>query len=233
MNLRDTLSANLALPRAPLAGVGWVELADGRVLAPIGWGDAEADADWALSLLAGYGIGRGDHCLFVTSGSEYWPLQLGSAVTRLGGFIGNIGAAAYEDRRLSVYLRFLPPRAVFGLSEALAVKVAGSAELAALVAKVPHVLALPAAVPVLAGAGITARAISPVGPALALPCADGDGSHVDGSQFGVSQLPGTRSVAVSTTATRKFRLSGAEVSTCGTVLPGCACGRPGPVLNLL
>ena len=69
MNLRDTLSANLARPRAPLAGVGWAELADGRVLAPIGWADAEADADWALSMLAGYGIGRGDHCLFATTGS--------------------------------------------------------------------------------------------------------------------------------------------------------------------
>jgi len=233
MNLRDTLSASLALPRAPLAGVGWAELAEGRVLAPIGWADAEADAAWAAGLLAGYGIGRGDHCLFATTGSEYWPLQLGAAVTGLGGFIGNIGAAGYEDRRLSVYLRFLPPKAVFGLSAELAVKVAGSPELAALVAKVPHVLALPAAVPALAGAGITARAMSPVGPALALPCADGDGSHVDGGQFSVGQLAGTRSMTVSTTAAREFRLAGAEVTAAGTVLPGCACGRPGPVLDLL
>jgi hypothetical protein len=233
MNLRDTLSANLALPRAPLAAVGWAELADGRVLAPIGWADAQADAEWAGSILAGYGIGRGDHCLFATTGSEYWPLQLGAAVTRLGGFIGNIGAAAYEDRRLSVYLRFLPPRVIFGLSEALAAKVADSVELTALVAKVPHVLALPAAVPVLAGAGITARAVSPVGPALALPCADGDGSHLDGSQFSVAQLPGTRRMAVSTAAARVFQLARAQASTQGTVLPGCACGRPGPVLNLL
>jgi len=232
MNLRDTLSANLALPRAPLAGVGWVELADGRVLAPISWADAEADADWASSVLAGYGIGRGDHCLFATTGSEYWPLQVGAAVTGLGGFIGNIGAAAYEDRRLSVYLRFLPPKVIFGLSEKLAAKVAGSADLAALVAKVPQVLALPAAVPVLAGAGITARAISPVGPALALPCADGDGSHLDGGQFSLAQPAGTRSITVSTTTSREFRLAGAEVSTKGTVLPGCACGRPGPVLDL-
>jgi hypothetical protein len=233
MNLRDTLNASLALPRAPLAGVGWAELADERVLAPISWADAEADADWAASMLAGYGIGRGDHCLFATAGSEYWPLQLGTAVTRLGGFIGNIGAAAYEDRRLSVYLRFLPPKAVFGVNEALAAKVAGSAELAALVAKVPHVLALPAAVPVLARAGITARAFSPVGPALALPCADGDGSHLDESQFSAAQLPGTSSMALSTTAAREFRLAGARVRTKATVLSGCACGRPGPVLNLL
>jgi hypothetical protein len=233
MNLRDTLSANLALPRARLAGVGWAELADGRVLAPISWADAEADANWAGSVLAGYGIGPGDHCLFATTGSEYWPLQLGDAVTGLGGFIGNIGAAGYEDRRLSVYLRFLPPKAVFGLSRELAAKVAGSVELTALVAKVPHVLALPAAVPVLAGAGIAARAISPVGPALALPCADGDGSHVDGGQFSVAQLPGTRSMTVSTAAAREFRLADAQVSVEGTVLPGCACGRPGPVLDLL
>jgi hypothetical protein len=132
-----------------------------------------------------------------------------------------------------VYLRFLPPKAVFGLSAELAAKVAASTELTALVAKVPHVLALPAAVPVLAAAGITARAISPVGPALALPCADGDGAHLDGSQFGVAQLPGSRSMAVSTAATREFRLAEAEVSTRGTVLSVCACGRPGPVLNLL
>jgi hypothetical protein len=233
MNLRDTLSASLALPRAALAGVGWVELADGRVLAPIGWADAEADADWARGVLAGYGIGRGDHCLFATAGSEYWPLQLGAAVTGLGGFIGNIGAAAYEDRRLSVYLRFLPPAVIFGLSEELAARVAASADLAALVAKVPQVLALPAAVPVLAGAGITARAISPVGPALALPCADGDGAHVDGGQFSLAQIPGTRSLTVCTSTSREFRLAGAQVSTEGTVLPGCSCGRPGPVLDLL
>jgi hypothetical protein len=232
MNLRDTLSASLALPRAPLAGVGWAELADDRVLAPIGWADAEADADWAASMLASYGIGHGDHCLFATTGSEYWPLQLGAAVNRLGGFIGNIGTASYEDRRLGVYLRYLPPKVVFGLSAALAAKVAGSRELTALVAKVPHVVVLPAAVPVLAEAGITARAISPVGPALALPCADGDGSHLDGSQFSITQLPGTRSMALSTTATREFQLAGAPVSTPGMVLPGCACGRPGPVLNL-
>ena len=233
MNLRDTLHASLALPRAPLAAVGWTDLAGRRVPVPISWADADADAAWASGILAGYGIGRGDHCLLVTAGSEYWPLQVGAAVTTLGGFIGNTGAAAYEDRRLGVYLRFLPPKLIAGLSEALAEKIAGSQELGALVAQVPHVLALPAAVPVLAGAGIAAKPISPVGPALALPCAGGGSAHVDGSQFAVRQAPGTRDLAVTTIAARELRLADAVVSTPGSLLAACECGRPGPVLDLL
>jgi hypothetical protein len=233
MNLRDTLHANLALPRAPLAGVGWADLAEGRVPVPLGWADTEADASWAAGILAGYGIRRGDHCLFATAGSEYWPLPVQAAVTALGGFIGNVGAAAYEDRRLSVYLRFLPPKLVIGLNEALAERVAGNAELAALVAKVPHVLALPAAVPVLASAGIAARALSAVGPALALPCAHGNAAHVDGSQFGLTQPAGSRVLAITTIAARELPLSGVAVSTHGTLLDSCECGRPGPVLELL
>jgi hypothetical protein len=233
MNLRDTLTANLALPRAPLAGVGWAELADRRVTVPISWADAEAHAAWAGGLLAGYGIGPGDHCLFASTGSEYWPLQLGTAVTRLGGFVGNTGLAGWEDRRLGVYLRFLPPKLIAGLSEALAERVAASAELTALVSKVPHVLAVPAAVPVLADAGIAARPVSPVGPALALPCAEGTGAHIDGSQFAVSQVPGTRVLAVTTVAARAAVMTDAAVAAPAALLAGCPCGRPGPVIELV
>jgi hypothetical protein len=232
MNLQDTLTANLALPRAPLAGVGWADLAERRIPVPVSWADADADAAWAVGILADYGIGPADHCLLVAAGSEYWPLPVETAVTRLGGFIGNIGTAAYEDRRLSVYLRFLLPKVIVGLTEALAEKIAGSDELTALTAKVPHVLALPAAAPVLASLGIAAKPMSPVGPALALPCARGEGAHVDGSQFAVEQGGGDRELRVTTAAGRELRLADAAVSTPGALLAACECGRPGPVLDL-
>ena len=232
MNLLGTLEANLALPRGPLACIGWADLAADRVPMPVSWADAEADTAWAAGILAGYGIGRGDHCLFVTAGRDYWPRQVETAVTTLGGFIGNISPASYEDRRLSVYLRFLPPKLIIGLSEELAEKVVSSDELVTLLRDVPHILAVPAAAAILAGGGIAAQAVAPVGPALALPCAEGDGAHVDGSQFSVVQLPGSRALTVTTTANREFRLTDGQAATQGSVLTGCGCGRPGPVLRL-
>jgi hypothetical protein len=232
VNLLDTLAANLALPRGPLAGIGWADLASGRVPMPVGWADAEADTAWAAAILAGYDIGPGDHCLFVTAGRDYWPRQVETAVTALGGFIGNISPAGYEDRRLSVYLRFLPPRMVVGLSEELAEKVVRNDELVTMLTAVPHLLAVPAAVRILAARGIAAKAVAAVGPALALPCAEGDAAHVDGSQFSVAQVPGSRTLTVTTSADREFRLTGGQAATAGSVLAGCECGRPGPVLRL-
>ena len=233
MNLLDTLAANLALPRGPLAGIGWADLASGRVPMPVGWADAEADTAWAAGLLADYDIGRGDHCLVVAAGRDYWSRQVETAVTALGGFIGNISPAGYEDRRLGVYLRFLPPKLIVGLSEELAEKAVRNDELAALLKGVPYLLARPAAVPILAGGGIAAKAVAAVGPALALPCAGGDGAHVDGSQFSVAQLPGSRTLTVTTSAGREFQLAGGQAATPGSVLPtSCDCGRPGPILSL-
>jgi hypothetical protein len=155
-----------------------------------------------------------------------------TAVTALGGFIGNISPAGYENRRLSVYLRFLPPKLIVGLGEELAEQVVRHDELVALLRGVPHLLALPAAVPILAGSGIAAKAVAAVGPALALPCAGGDGAHVDGSQFSVAQLPGSRTLTVTTSAHREFQLAGGRAATPGSLLTGCDCGRPGPVLSL-
>jgi hypothetical protein len=232
VNLLDTLEANLALPRGPLACIGWADLASGRVPVPVSWADAEADTAWASGILAGYGIGRGDHCLFVTAGRDYWPRQVETAVTALGGFIGNIAPASYEDRRLSVYLRFLLPTLIVGLTEELAEKVARNDELVTLLRGVPHILAVPAAARILAGSGITAKAVAAVGPALALPCAGGDGAHVDGSQFSVAQVPGSRTLTVTTSAMREFQLTDGQAATRGSVLAGCGCGRPGPVLGL-
>jgi len=234
VNLLGTLEANLALPRGPLACIGWADLAADRVPMPVSWADAEADTSWAAGVLSGYGIGRGDHCLFVTAGRDYWPRQVEMAVTALGGFIGNISPASYEDRRLSVYLRFLPPKLIIGLGKELAEKVVRNDELVTLLREVPHILAVPAAAAILAGSGIAAKAVAAVGPALALPCAEGDGAHVDGSQFSVAQRPGSRSLFVTTTADREFQLTGGQAATQGSVLAGCGCGcgRPGPVLSL-
>jgi hypothetical protein len=232
VNLLGTLEANLALPRGPLACIGWADLASDRVPMPVSWADAEADTAWATGILAGYEIGRGDHCLFVTAGRDYWPRQVETAVTALGGFIGNIAPVRYEDRRLSVYLRFLPPKLIVGLSEELAEQVVRNDELVTLLKGVPHVLAMPMAVRILAGSGMAAKAVAAVGPALALPCAEGNGAHVDGSQFSVAQVPGSRTLTVTTTANREFQLSGGRASTPGSILNGCGCGRPGPVLSL-
>jgi hypothetical protein len=232
VNVLDTLAANLALPRGPLAGIGWADLATGRVPMPVSWADAEADTAWATGILDGYGIGPGDHCLFVTAGRDYWPRQVETAVTALGGFIGNIAPTSYEDRRLSVYLRFLPPKLIVGLSEDLAEKVADNDELVTLLKGVPRILAVPTAVRILADSGIAAKAVAAVGPALALPCAEGNGAHVDGSQFSVAQRPGSRTLTVTTTANREFQLTGGQADTQGSVLTGCGCGQPGPVLSL-
>jgi hypothetical protein len=131
-----------------------------------------------------------------------------------------------------VYLRFLPPKLIVGLSEELAEKAVHDDDLLTLLTDVPHILTVPAAVRILTGRGIAAKAVAAVGPALALPCAEGNGAHVDGSQFRVTQLPGSRILTVTTTAAREFQLTDGQVATPGSVLTGCGCGRPGPVLSL-
>ncbi|WP_337110435.1 hypothetical protein [Prescottella equi] len=233
MNLHDTLEANLELERGPLWGVGWADLADERVAAPIGWDDRAADIDWATRMLTEYGIGPSDHCLVVSDGRDYWPRQVEAAVTDLGGFVGNINTASYEVRRLSVYLRYLAPKILVGVNTNLAEAVGRDEALISLLRDVPHVWALPDAVAELHRAGIAARAFSPIGPALALPCRYGDAAHVDGTQFTVRQHVDGRHIVLTTDPARTLQLTDARVAAAGKVRDRCTCSIDGPVIDLV
>lgn len=233
MNLHDTLDANLKLERGPLWGIGWADLADDRVAAPVGWGERAADINWATTILSDYSVGPGDHCLMVSDGRDYWPRQVEAAVTALGGFVGNINTASYEVRRLSVYLRYLTPKILVGLTTKLAEAIGRDEELIALLRAVPYVFALPDAVSELRRAGIEARAIGPIGPALALPCRHGDAAHVDGTQFTVRQHADGRHLVLTTDPAHEFHLTDAVVAATGTVRDRCTCTLPGPVIDLV
>lgn len=232
MSLHSTLNANLALARGPLWGIGWADLADERVAAPVGWEDRAHDIAWATTILAEYEISPGNHCLVVSDGRDYWPRQFEAAVTALGGFVGNINTASYEVRRLSVYLRYLAPKVLVGLNSKLAEAVGRDESLLTLLREVPHVFALPDAVSELQQAGVNARPISPVGPALALPCRHGTGSHVDATQFTVRQHRDRRRIILTTDPARTFQLADAVVAATGTVRDRCTCAVVGPVIDL-
>ncbi|MDV7241630.1 MULTISPECIES: hypothetical protein [Rhodococcus] len=232
MNLHDTLDANLELERGPLWGIGWADLADDRVAAPISWADRTADLEWATAIFSDYAVGPGDHCLVVSDGRNYWPRQVEGAVTALGGFVGNINTASYEVRRLSVYLRYLTPKILVGLTIKLAEAIGQDEALVALMRQVPYVFAYPDAAAELRRVGITARAFGPIGPALALPCRHGDAAHVDGTQFTVRQHSDGRHIVVSTDPGRELQLTDAVVAATGQVRDRCSCTGSGPVVDL-
>lgn len=233
MNLHDTRNASLALGRGPLWGIGWADLADDRVAAPVGWDDRSADIDWTTTILTEYTIGPGDHCLVVSDGRDYWPRQFEAAVTSLGGFVGNINTGSHEVRRLSVYVRFLAPKIVVGVNAKLAEAIGRDDALVALLRDVPHVLALPDAVADLRQMGVDAQAISPIGPALAIPCRHGDAAHIDGTQFEMRQHSDGRHIILSTAPARELQLTDAVVAATGVVRDRCTCTLAGPVIDLV
>ena len=131
---------------------------------------------------------------------------------------------AFEAFRTGLYASRLPVTMIFGVDRAVAEGLGD--ELAAVVARVPVIVARPDAVGLLAGAGARPFVVTRVGPAIAVECPYRAGAHVNGAEWTLAERGGE--LFISTTGLRAHQVNEAAVDLRGTLTEGpCGCGRTG------
>ena len=99
-------------------------------------------------------------------------------------------------------------------------------ELAAVVARVPVIVARPDAADLLAGAGAQPFIVTRVGPALAVECPHRSGAHINAAEWALAE--GGGELFLSTTGPRAHQVREAPLDLHGTLMDGpCGCGRGG------
>ena len=113
---------------------------------------------------------------------------------------------------------------IFGLDRTVAEGLGD--ELAAVVARVPVIVARPDAVGLLAGAGARPFVVTRVGPAIAVECPHRAGAHVNGAEWTLAERGGE--LFISTAGPRAHQVNQAALDLRGTLTEGpCSCGRAG------
>ena len=131
---------------------------------------------------------------------------------------------AFEAFRTGMYARRLPITMIFGLDRTVAEGLGD--ELAAVVARVPVIVARPDAVGLLAGAGARPFVVARVGPALAVECPHRSGAHLNGAEWAMAERGGE--LFISTAGPRAHQVREAALGLRGTLTDGpCGCGRGG------
>jgi hypothetical protein len=213
------------LPRPGPWGVGRYEVAGQPVYFDVSWDDWQRDVAWARALLADYGVGPGSGLVIVGGMPESpWLDPFETAARELGApySIGEI--YAFEAFRTGMYARRLPITMIFGIDRTVAEGLGD--ELAAIVARVPVIVARPDAAALLAAAGAQPFTVTRVGPALAVECPHRGGAHLNGAEWTLAERGGE--LFISTAGPRAHQVREAAVGLRGTLTPGpCGCGRAG------
>ena len=232
MTLASTTVAAAALPRSRQWGIGEYEVAGQLVYFEVSWDDWRRDTAWARGLLADHGVGpvKGDGevggGLVIVGGmaESPWFDPFETAAGELGApySIGEI--YAFEAFRTGLYASRLPVTMIFGLDRTVAESLGD--ELAAVVARVPAIVARPDAVGLLAGAGARPFVVARVGPAIAVECPYRTGAHVNGAEWTLAERGGD--LFISTAGPRAHQVNQAPLDVRGTLTDGpCGCGRAG------
>jgi hypothetical protein len=123
-----------------------------------------------------------------------------------------------------MYASRLPVTMIFGLDRTVAEGLGD--ELAAVVARVPVIVARPEAAGLLAGAGARPFVVTRVGPAIAVECPYRAGAHVNGAEWTLAERGGE--LFISTAGPRAHQVNQARLDVRGTLAEGpCGCGRTG------
>jgi len=221
----SSTAAAATRPRPRQWGIGRYEAAGQLVYFEVSWDDWQRDVAWARAMLADHGVGLGSG-LVITGGmpESPWFDPFETAARELGApySIGEI--YAFEAFRTGMYAGRLPITMIFGLDRTVAEGLGD--ELAAVVARVPVIVARPDAAGLLAGAGAQPFIVTRVGPALAVECPHRSGAHVNGAEWALAERSGE--LFVSTTGPRAHQVSQVALGLRGTLTDGpCGCGRSG------
>ena len=131
---------------------------------------------------------------------------------------------AFEAFRTGMYARRLPITMIFGIDRTVAEGLGD--ELAAVVARVPAIVARPDAAGLLAAAGAQPFIVARVGPALAVECPHRSGAHLNDAEWTLAERGGE--LFLSTTGPRAHQVREAPLGLRGTLTEGpCGCGRSG------
>ena len=241
----STAAAAATLPRPRQWGIGRYDVADQLVYFEVSWDDWQRDVAWARAMLADHGVGpvKGDGPGGTGGGSPPCAEKVGGGLVIIGGMAESpwfdpfetaareLGAPysigevyAFEAFRTGMYARRLPVTMIFGIDRTVAEGLGD--ELAAVVARVPVIVARPDAADLLAGAGAQPFIVARVGPAIAVECPHRSGAHLDNAEWKLAERGGE--LFISTTGPRAHQVSQAATGLRGTVAGGrCGCGRTG------
>jgi hypothetical protein len=171
---------------------GWYQQGTAMVPYPLSHRDFTADLIWAESFVRGLGLGSGSRALVISANSEAnqdWAFMRGIAAT--GAVQTLADPSVFDARRTEMFLRRLPPQALFGLSGGVMDGMESEGhDVAAIMAKVPLVFARPEAAQRLRQAGLEVRTRYKLGPALAFSNADGSLEY-NRSEWKIEERGGT------------------------------------------
>ncbi len=226
----STAAAAATLPRPRQWGIGRYDVAGQLVYFEVSWDDWQRDVAWARAMLADHGVGPGSS-LVITGGmaESPWFDPFETAARELGApySIGEI--YAFEAFRTSMYARRLPITMIFGIDRTVAEGLGD--ELAAVVARVPVIVARPDAAGLLAGAGAKPFIVTRVGPALAVECPYRGGAHLNGAEWTLAERGGE--LVISTAGPRAHQVREAALGLRGALTSGpCGCGRDGQRITI-
>nr|BFE38932.1 hypothetical protein GCM10010200_111830 [Actinomadura rugatobispora] len=226
---KDTLARACLLDHPATAYIVPVSRPDGITEYEVTWDDLARDAAWTQERLRALGLERGHHALITFSGHEgVWFQPVIEALRDLGVTYGTAEAMGWDHTRTRVFQRELELRAVLGLSADTLEALSGQAMIGDLFRGTPVVLARPGAAERLREAGVPAGIMAPLGPALAVECAERSGAHVNGAAWEVVERDGALAVA----AASERRATGRQeiaLDVVGRVLTDrCACGSDDP-----
>ncbi|NGO12442.1 hypothetical protein G5C60_33755 [Streptomyces sp. HC44] len=224
----DTLARARELDRPDLAYIVRFPAANGMRDTELTWAEMDRDSAWATERLRGHGLAAGQRALLTASGFEgFWGRSVIGALRTLKVTYGIAEAMGWDHRRTAVFHRELRPHAVIGLSAETLEGLSGSADIGEMFRATSVVLARPAAVPVLRGAGVPACLMATVGPALALECPERAGAHINAAEWRLGERDGELFIAAG-----EGRGSGLPETPLGiegrVATARCGCGSEDP-----
>lgn len=228
MTRADTLARARELDRPDTAYLVRFAGHDGAVHTEETWAELARDTAWTATQLSGLGLAKGNRVLLTGSGFEGpWLRPLMDALRSLGVTYGIAEAMGWDSNRTVVFARELDLHAVIGLPKPIVERLGGDEALRAMFGRTAVVLARPDAVESLRSAGIAAGVLSFLGPTLAIECAQKQGAHVNGDEWGVGTRDGE--LWIEPVGERSGRLGRTLLGIRGTVpAEPCACGSSDP-----
>jgi hypothetical protein len=214
---------------APLWGISEVLTLDGPQSFAMSFEDFEADVASANDILESVGAGRGDSILALSTFAEsgvYTPVF--AAAWRRRVIVSCAEATAPDAYRVALLMRVLPRlRAVVGVNGAVLDGLeAARNDVGDVFTGAAIIGARPAAWGRLTDAGVPARLLVQLGPALAIECAERVGAHVSPTWHVEADAHGllrVEPVVARACGTQRWQAVGRWV----VVEQPCACGRTG------